>query len=503
MWIRNRHGDLRLPSESDADGCSRPPVNGMKRRAWFETVAGGICGAAMHQLMAADGLGGADEALLIPSDFATRQPHFPTKAKSVIQLFMNGGPSQMDLFDPKPGLDKYHGKSLFDKIAGEVENISAAGSVLRSPVKFSQCGASGAWYSELLPHLSKHADDIAVLKGMFTTNLTHEPALYLIHTGHAPTGHPVMGSWIVYGLGNENQNLPAYVVLDDPEGLPVNGVESWSAGFLPPLFQGTRFRSKGDPVLNLHPEKPDSPKLARVAKDFLARLDSGHRSRRPFQPSLEARISSYELAARMQLAAGEALSFEQESASVLESYGIGKPSTDSYGRRCLMARRLVERGVRFVQVFINGQIWDHHNAIDSGLKSACLKTDQPAAALLSDLKQRGLLDSTLVVWGGEFGRLPIAQLPDDKNEKNAGRDHNKNAFSTWMAGAGVKGGSVFGATDELGMSSVEGRVSVPDWHATILHLMGLNYEKLFFPRNGLRERLTGVVDARVVKEILV
>lgn len=499
MWI-----DPSKRSEAgwECDDLIRACGRGLTRRAWFERMAGGLCGAAMHQLLASDGVLPVSEDFAVPSDFTPRRPHFAPRAKSVIQLFMNGGPSQMDLLDPKPELDRLHGKSYFDRIAGEVENIQSAGAVLRSPFKFSQHGRSGMWFSELLPHLAGHADEIAVLRGMYTTNLTHEPALYLIHSGHSPTGYPVMGSWVVYGLGSENQNLPAYVVLDDPDGLPVNGVENWSAGFLPPVFQGTRFRTKGMPVLNLHPDKPDSPRVAGVARDFLARLDADHRAARPNQPALGARISAYELAGRMQLAAGEALSLDDETPATLESYGVGKAGMDSYARRCVMARRLVERGVRFVQVFINAQIWDHHTAIEAGLKSACLKTDQPIAALLGDLKQRGLLESTLVVWGGEFGRLPIAQLPEDRNERNAGRDHNKNAFSTWMAGGGIKGGGVFGATDELGMTAVEGKVSVPDWHATILHQLGLDYDRLFFPRNGLRERLTGVAEARVVKEIL-
>jgi hypothetical protein len=242
--------------------------------------------------------------------------------------------------------------------------------------------------------------------------------------------------------------------------------------------------------------------LSAAARDFLARLDQRHLSIRPHQPALEARLSSYELAARMQLAAGDALDLSHETPATQALYGIGTPATDSYGRRCLIARRLVERGVRFVQIFINGQIWDHHTGIEAGLRSACLKTDQPIGALLHDLRRSGLLDTTLVVWGGEFGRLPIAQLSDDRNEKNAGRDHNKNAFTTWMAGAGIRRGTVHGATDELGLESVSGRVSVPDWHATILHLLGLDHEELFWERNGLKEKLTGVNPARVVHEIL-
>lgn len=460
-------------------------------------MVGGVWGAALSQLVRAELPPVQGSARLTP-----RASHFPGRARSVIQLFMNGGPSQMDLLDPKPELNRRHGQSYFDKIAGEVENISAAGSILRCPFSFAQHGQSGQWMSELLPNLARCADDLAVLRGMHTTNLTHEPALNIIQSGQMRTGHPVMGSWIVYGLGTENQNLPAYVVLDDPDGMPVNGIENWTSGFLPPIYQGTRFRSRGQPVLNLRPEKEDAPEAARAARDFLRDLDRRHLARHPHQPALEGRIESYELAGRMQLAAGDALDLTQESETTLASYGVGKAPMDSYARRCVIARRLVERGVRFVQIFINGQIWDHHTGIESGLRSACLKTDLPIAALLMDLKQRGLLDSTLVVWGGEFGRLPIAQLTEDKSDKNAGRDHNKNAFTTWMAGGGVRGGTVFGETDELGMSAVNGLVSVPDWHATILHLLGIDHEELFFERTGLREKLTGVTHARVVKEIL-
>jgi hypothetical protein len=303
-------------------------------------------------------------------------------------------------------------------------------------------------------------------------------------------------------LGSENQNLPAYVVLDDPLGLPINGVENWQAGFLPPLYQGTRFRATGSPVLNLQPDVSRPTEIVRMERDLVARLDRIHKRERPSQPNLDARISSYELAARMQLAATDALDLARESPKTLEMYGVGRQPTDSYGRRCLIARRLVERGVRFVQLYINGNLWDHHTELASGLKSACERTDQPIAALLQDLKRRGLLESTLVIWGGEFGRLPLAQLPPDKDERKAGRDHNKNAFCTWMAGGGVKAGTVHGSTDEIGLAAVEGRVSVPDWHATILYLLGLHHDELFIEQNGLKEKLTGVNSARVVEEIL-
>ena len=469
----------------------------LSRRDLFRRVPGGVGAAALLSLL-------RDEAARAdaPADLKPRQPHFAPKATSVIHLFMNGGPSQMDLFDPKPLLDRRHGEPFADKLAGEIEFIKDAGALMRSPFRFAKRGQCGAWVSDAMPHLAGCVDDVAFIRSMFTTNLTHEPAIYIVQSGKFAAGRPTIGAWVTYGLGSENQNLPAYVVLDDPKGLPVNGTENWQAGFLPPVFQGTRFRSVGSPVLNLRPDTERPAAVVTAERDLLGQLDDLHRRDRPGQPNLDARIASYELAARMQLAATDALDIAQEPLRVREMYGIGREPTDSYGRRCLIARRLVERGVRFVQLYINSHIWDNHNALATDLKAACDRTDQPIAALLKDLKQRGLFDRTLVVWGGEFGRLPIAQLPPDKDERKAGRDHNKNAFCTWMAGGGVKGGTTHGATDEFGLAAVEDRVSVPDWHATILHLLGLHHDQLFLERNGLKEKLTGVEEARVVKGIL-
>lgn len=408
----------------------------------------------------------------------------------------------MDLFDPKPALDRHHGQAYFQKIAGEIENPHAAGALMRSPFRFARHGRSGAWVSELLPHTARHVDRIAFLLGMYTTNLTHEPAIYLAHTGHQVPGYPTLGAWVTYALGTENENLPAYVVLDDPAGLPINGVESWTAGFLPPVFQGTRFRASGAPVLHLTPESRVPGEVEAAERSLRERLDRRHQAERPGNPILGARLSAYTLAARMQLSATDALDLSGESSRTLDRYGIGSEPTDSYGRRCLIARRLVERGVRFVQLFINRQIWDNHSNIDADLRAACLKTDRPIGALLEDLHDRGLWDETLVLWGGEFGRLPIAQLPADKDEKKAGRDHNKNAMCCWMAGAGVRPGMTHGGTDEVGLAAVEGRVGVPDWHATILHLLGLDYGRVTYPHNGLDEKLTGVLPARIVREVL-
>ena len=312
----------------------------------------------------------------------------------------------------------------------------------------------------------------------------------MIHSGRIIQGRPTIGSWVTYGLGNENQSLPAYVVLDDPLGLPVNGVQNWQAGFLPPIYQGTRIRAEGSPILNLHPEVEESPLAVEVGRELLGKLDNIHKRSRPGQLQLDARIASYELAARLQIEASDALDLTQETPKTLEMYGVGAEPTDSYARRCLMARRLVERGVRYVQLFINGQIWDNHSKLEGDLRKACERTDQPVSALLSDLKQRGLLDETLVIWGGEFGRMPIAQLAE---KSAAGRDHNPHAFTTWMAGAGIKAGTVLGSTDDLGYKAVEDRVSVTDWHATILHLLGLDYERLVFDQ----KRAAGKTDVRL------
>jgi hypothetical protein len=475
-------------------------MNGqVTRRGFFERMGAGVCGAALAYLHGLD-LKAAERS--VPADLRPRRPHFPPRARAVIHLFMNGGPSHMDLFDPKPALDRHHGRAYFDRIAGEVENIRDAGAIMRSPFRFARHGQCGMWVSDAMPHLARHVDDLAFVRSLFTTNITHEPALYLIHSGRMVSGYPSLGSWVVYGLGSECQDLPAYVVLDDPLGLPVNGLENWQAGFLSPMFQGTRFRSSGTPVLNLRPAAAEPPAIRQMQRELLSRLDALHKAQRPGQPALDARIASYELAARMQLSATDALDLAHESPKTLAMYGIGRQPTDSYGRRCLIARRLVERGVRFVQLYINGQIWDNHTNLAADMKAACDRTDLPIAGLLQDLKQRGLLEETLVIWGGEFGRLPIAQLPADRDERKAGRDHNKNAFCCWFAGAGIKKGVTYGATDELGLAAVEDRVSVPDWHATILHLLGLRHEDLFFNQQGLRERLTGVQPARVVEGIL-
>ncbi|MBA63997.1 MAG: hypothetical protein CMJ76_16705 [Planctomycetaceae bacterium] len=483
------------------------------RRGFFERAADGIGGAALATLALEEFLPAADLPVA-PSiqpatggprrgyDTLPRDTHHSAKAKAVIQLFMNGGPSQVDLFEPKPLLDRRHGEDYFNEIAEDISSPQAAGGLLRSPFKFKQHGECGAWVSDALPHLHEVVDDLAFIKSMYNNHPNHEPALFKIHSGRLLPGRPSIGAWVSYGLGSVNQNLPAYVVLDDPRGLPVNTVQSWQNGFLPPVYQGTRVRSEGAPILNLNAENPYPEGVTSLQRDLLRKIDRLHLKRRPNQLQLDARINSYELAARMQLEAADVLDINQETKETLEMYGVGNKDTDSYAKRCLMARRMVERGVRYVQIFMSGQPWDSHNGLEGSIRSAAGQTDQPVAALVKDLKQRGLLDDVLVVWGGEFGRLPIAQMKDKKNYASAGRDHGPRGFTLWMAGGGVKPGVSFGGTDEVGYAAQDNPVSIADWHATILHLLGLHHHELHFERNGLKERLTDTFKPRVVQEVL-
>jgi hypothetical protein len=479
------------------------------RRTFMGSVANGLQGAALASLFSRDFYGSQvaasetqHQTVRRAFDLTPKRTHFKPRAKAVIQLFMQGGPSQVDLFDPKPELDRNHGKSILKDIAKDLSSPDAAGGLMRSPFNFQKHGQSGTYVSELLPHLAKHVDDIAVVRSMFNTHQNHEPALFKIQSGKLMPGLPSLGSWVTYGLGSENENLPAYVVLDSPEGrLPTNSGQNWHSGYLPPLYQGTRMRSQGTPILNLKPETDEPSAVEQLSRDLLGRLDRMHKAKRPGELQLDARIASYELAARMQLSASNALDITQETSQTLEAYGIGEKQTDAYGRQCLLARRLVERGVRFVQLFTVGQQWDNHSSIGTSLPSICGKTDLPIAGLLADLKQRGLMEDVLVVWGGEFGRLPVAQMREGSDFKKAGRDHGPPGFTVWFAGAGIKGGTVYGSTDEIGWKAVENRVSVNDWHATILHALGLHSDELFFEHHGFKEKLTGVEKVRIVNEI--
>ncbi len=472
------------------------------RRDFFARTSDGLLGVALAYLLSSDYLGtaaGAEEPSA-PYDLKPKPVHHPAKARSVIQLFMNGGPSQMDLFDPKPTLNRMDGKSYPGNVE-EIGNQSTAnvGVMMGGRYPFARHGESGMWMADVLPHTAKMADDICLINSMWTDHPNHDNALYKIHSGRLFMGYPTLGAWTVYGLGSENQNLPAYVVLNDPLGMPKNGTRNWTAGFLPPVYQGTPLRPTGSPILNLKPAFQQPQEVTESARELLQRLDQLHRDRRPHYGELDARIQSYGLAARMQLSAGEALDLSSESGETLSMYGVGEGDTDSFGRRCLLARRLVQRGVRFVQIFLEEQPWDSHVDLESNHRAACRRTDKPVAGLLADLKRSGLLDTTLVIWGGEFGRTPTSQRSGDVF---TGRDHNMQAFTSWMAGGGIKGGTSYGTTDDFGHKVVENPVSVHDFHATILNLLGLDHHHLFFRRSGLEERLTGVQPPRVVHEIL-
>jgi len=467
-----------------------------------------LLGAALTHVLCHDFFGGTSAlaAKAEPRRTATqydlkpKQTHHAAKATSVIHLFMNGGPSQMDLFDPKPVLNRMDGKPYPGNVE-EIGNTNTAdvGVMMGGQFKFARHGESGMWMADVLPHTARMADEICQINSMWTDHPNHDNALYKIHSGRLFMGYPTLGAWTVYGLGTENQNLPAYVVLNDPLGPPKNGTRNWTAGFLPPLYQGTRFRPTGSPILNLRPQYEQPSAATEAARGLLNRLDEIHRHERPHYPELDARIESYGLAARMQMSAGDALDLTREDQRTLSMYGVGEKWTDSFGRRCLLARRLVERGVRFVQIFLEEQPWDSHADLGPNHRGACQRTDKPVAGLLRDLRQRGLLDSTLVIWGGEFGRTPTTQKSADGF---SGRDHNMQAFTSWMAGGGVKGGTTFGTSDDFGHKAVENPVSVHDFHATILHLLGLHHQKLFYKRSGLEERLTGFEPPRVVTEIL-
>ncbi len=418
------------------------------------------------------------------------------RAKAVISLFQHGGPSQMDLFDAKPALNKWSGKP-YPGGNLEIHFDKQAGNVLGAPYEFHQRGKCGMELSELLPHTGSIADDITLIRSMTTGSVDHESALRIIHTGRFLAGLPTFGSWVLYGLGSENKNLPAYVVLSDPGGLPVDGQRNWSSGFLPAVFQGTPFRVGNSPVFNLQTPAEFTSQSRSNQLAFLKKLNQHHAEKFPENTELSARIANYETAARMQSAVPEALDLSGESEATKKMYGLDNPTTEEYGRRCLLARRLVERGVRFVQLFLSGQPWDTHDKNAERLKGLCAKTDQPSAALVTDLKSRGLLDSTIVLWTGEFGRLPVSQGKD-------GRDHNRHAFSLWVAGGGFKAGYVHGATDEFGYQSVQDVVSVHDFHATLLHTLGLNHQALTFPHEGRSTSLTDfeVTGAQIVPALL-
>lgn len=464
------------------------------RRDFLARAGCGFGSVALASILAREARGAASAA--VPRNpLAAHPAHVPATAKSVIWCFLDGGASHLDLFDPKPQLDRLAGQPL---PASFKRPITAMGKTAFTPLmgtkrKFAQHGQSGMWVSDWYPEIATCVDDLALVRSCWADGLNHVGSVCQMNTGSILGGRPSLGSWCLYGLGSQTEELPGYVVLTDTKDNPPGGNRNWSTGFMPAAYQGTKFRDGKLPIL--HMAAPEANARQRSKLDFIQELNRQHLAGRNEDDNLEARIASYELAFRMQAAAPEAVDLGQESAETLALYGIDQKPTDRNGRNCLLARRLVERGVRCVQLYMgSGSKWDAHKDMDGNHSARCAESDRPIAGLLKDLKRRGLLDSTLVIWAGEFGRTPMSESGD-------GRDHNPYGFSIWMAGGGVKGGITYGATDEIGLYAIENRVHVNDLHATVLHLLGLDHEQLTLQHNGRAERLTGVA-GHVIEPIL-
>ena len=468
------------------------------RRHFFRNIGAGIGTMALANLLQSDG-DAADNAASV-NPLIPRAPHFAPKAKNVIFLFMEGGPSQLDLFDPKPELQKWNGKPLPESITKNLQLafIKPTAAVLGSPYTFTPAGQSGMQISELMPHLASVSDDVCLVRSMHTDAFNHHPGQLLLFAGTVQVGRPSMGSWVVYGLGSESKNLPGFVVLSS--GVGTSGGESnFSSGFMPSTYQGTMFRSAGEPIVYLSNPPGITRERERQELDVLRDLNQEHAALTGDR-EIASRIANYELAFRMQSAAPELLDFSKESAATLDMYGVNQKETKQFGTNCLLARRLVERGVRFVMAMHAS--WDHHTEIAKGLKSQCKATDQPAAALIKDLKQRGLLEETLVVWGGEFGRTPMSEIRKPEDAGNAGRDHHPVAYSMWLAGGGIKGGRVIGKTDDLCFNITEDPIHVHDLQATILNQLGFDHKRLTYRYMGRDFRLTDV-EGNVVHKLVV
>ncbi|MBX3420497.1 MAG: DUF1501 domain-containing protein [Pirellulaceae bacterium] len=489
-----------------------PPTNLINRRHFVSELGAGFGGLALGALLAQDGLC-SDGAASQLAPLAAKRPTLPTKAKACIFLFMFGGPSQVDLFDYKPELQRSDGKTIDNEFRRGAKTQATLQASRRT---FKQYGQSGHWCSDALPHVSQHMDKLALIKSLHSDSFAHGSALLQINCGRVLQGHPSLGSWITYGLGTINQSLPGYVVMLDPRGGPTSGAPNWSSGYMPAAYQGTVFRSTDPPILNLRPPAGVSSAQQRSEIDLINQFNQMHLAQRPDYSELSARIASYELAYQLQAAAPEALDVADETAETLQLYGIDQPKPDwhslalgpsTFGKQCLIARRLVERGVRFIQIYSGGgnaggqNTWDGHHGIEENLRLHCPEVDQPIAALLTDLQRRGLLDSTLVVWGGEFGRMPVSETYNTGG-KPGGRDHNPKGFTYWMAGGGVRAGASYGETDEIGETAVVDPRHLRDLHATILHLMGLDHHRLTYFHGGLDEKLTGVQPARPIREIM-
>ncbi|MEZ6055991.1 MAG: DUF1501 domain-containing protein [Planctomycetaceae bacterium] len=452
--------------------------NHLSRRDLLAKAGAGMGMLALSEMLGHRQLRAADGVQIALNPLAPKAGHFPAKAKAVIWLFMEGAPSAVDLFDPKPELTRRDGQKLdIDVFNGN------PGPLMKSPYKFKQYGETGSWVCEHYTNVAKHVDDFAFIRSCYSESNDHVPALYQINTGIPRPGFPSAGAWVTYGLGSENENMPGFVVLGNNQGVK-GGNLNWSSGFLPTTYQGTLFRPEGNPVINL--SRPDGVTQAdqRAQLDLMAQLNQRHREKRPGEEELLGRIQSFELAYRMQMEATDLVDFSTETAETRKMYGIDEKETKSFGSKCLMARRLVERGVRFVQVYSDGE-WDAHSDLNGNHRGHCRATDRPIDALLTDLKRSGLINDTLVIWGGEFGRMPVSQ-------GNGGRDHNPNGFGIFMTGAGIKRGVSYGELDDIGYRAAIDRVSVHDLHATMLHLLGIDHERLTFLHNGRRYRLTDV-----------
>ena len=474
-----------------------------RREFIWEAGAGfaalGLAGLLPEGFLASQTLA-ADGASAFQNPLAAKKPPLPAKAKSVIFLFMYGGPSHVDTFDYKPKLAALDTKTVPVKTKGRAGNRND-GVVVGPKWKFKQYGKSGKWVSDLFPHMCRHVDDMTFLHSMTAESPLHGSAMLQMNSGRLQSGSPALGSWVNYGLGSENENLPGFVVMLDPTGGPISGAKNWSSGFMPASYQGTILRSKGSPLIDLAPPAGYTRGMQRRMLDTLRDANAQHLADRPGNSELAARIASYELAYKMQQHAPEAVDFSKETAATLAMYGVDHERTRDFGRRCLLARRLVERGVRFIQLYSGGNHndanWDAHGDLVKNHSYHAGNTDQPIAALLTDLKQRGLLDQTLVVWGGEFGRQPTAEYIG-----GTGRDHNAYGFTMWLAGGGIKAGTSVGATDELGSAAVERPLRVKDLHATILHQLGFNPNRLTYFHAGLNQKLVGVEEVHPIAEII-
>ncbi|MCB9926356.1 MAG: DUF1501 domain-containing protein [Planctomycetaceae bacterium] len=472
----------------------------LNRRDFLDWTKCGIGGAALASLLMQDGrvTAGSEE-----SDADERSLHYPVKARRVIQITACGGVSQVDSFDYKPALEKLHGKPLGGDERPDVF-FGKVGLLRKNDWEFKQRGQSGLWISELFPHLATKADELTIIRSMFAETSNHTPATFQESTGFRLNGFPVLGAWLSYGLGSETEDLPAYIVIPDSRGLPAGGTINWTNGFLSARHQGVVMRSKGTAINDLFPAREITQETEVASRALLAQLNEEHRRERG-DDVLSARIRSYELAARMQIAVPEVTNLDGETAATQEQYGLEQEDTDEFGRSCLLARRLLERGVRFVQLFSGGAFgsprinWDGHENMIRNHGREAKRIDKPLAALVGDLRQRGMLDDTLVVFTSEFGRTPFTQSAGDVI--GDGRDHNQYGFSSWMAGAGLKHGFAYGATDEIGMKAVEDRVHWNDFHATVLRLLGIDHERLTYYHNGIQRRLTNVA-GEVIQGIL-